>query len=835
MKNRTMLNRIHFLVASLMCLTAISRAELTNFTVNKRLTYYQDGATLATPQQAAYLDYYFGITGNTNLLSASFAANLATVPMQIQEDDGWRGYVAFSTQAGLTNTYPNLTFYDFTTQLLGDGPRVSRGNFISGAGFPFNTPQVNFYSNTQTISPFTQFQINLTNDAFGPTGSLGPNLILLSVFDPVTLNAVYEQIYAYNDKTLEIPAGTLSANRDYLAHIQFISPDTLTPASGTSRYAVVTRYLSENWLRLRTLGNVTTLTPSINRKWAWSQNGPAALTAESDLDSLQALLPRPAANDVADATFIQIGLHREYAMKEEPAASDYAFSYTLSASELADFTGDLVGVGWKYNSGKTNLEFDNWSLSEPTQGPEILNWDAAQAIVASSEFTLSVQRPDNFSGMVEAELEIRTLAEEVIYSASASAGSTGPIEVTLPPDTLEPDVSYQASLKLTNPQEPGAPLQLNVIHQVSFFLSSTSGTWPGVASAGIYRGTYFDHGTGAVDPAQGASFTVILTEDTPGELESATIERMTPSQLHQPKAQGEYPLSRNSKFPDQWRFVRFYESESTLLTYFPYANYIFRTTLGDEVSTRVLSSTELQSEAPQIILETGYLLDQPDPSLPIPIRWTGFDANAAGASVEVMLGTVSTAAIPLTNLSPDGLGGYLPRNLLSANAEHQLRLVFRRDLEVDDQTFENTKIIQGDEYFTMLTLTTGAANFQAWLEEHFDAEQLADPAISAPEANPDHDAYDNVHEFVLNQNPLAFSAAPSIQDAGAFFLVEFDWRSDTPLLVYELRTSSTLEPPFEVVSVEPSVIPGNPYDKVRFTFPDATPLFVQLVVIYGAP
>ena len=50
--------------------------------------------------------------------------------------------------------------------------------------------------------------------------------------------------------------------------------------------------------------------------------------------------------------------------------------------------------------------------------------------------------------------------------------------------------------------------------------------------------------------------------------------------------------------------------------------------------------------------------------------------------------------------------------------------------------------------------------FKIFMSDHFAAEELANPAITGPTADPDLDGIDNAMEFVLDLNPSAFDVMP---------------------------------------------------------------------------
>ena len=56
------------------------------------------------------------------------------------------------------------------------------------------------------------------------------------------------------------------------------------------------------------------------------------------------------------------------------------------------------------------------------------------------------------------------------------------------------------------------------------------------------------------------------------------------------------------------------------------------------------------------------------------------------------------------------------------------------------------------------TFTAAAVTFEEWRATHFTPTELANPAISGPVANPDHDGRSNYLEFAFDADPKAFQA-----------------------------------------------------------------------------
>ena len=61
---------------------------------------------------------------------------------------------------------------------------------------------------------------------------------------------------------------------------------------------------------------------------------------------------------------------------------------------------------------------------------------------------------------------------------------------------------------------------------------------------------------------------------------------------------------------------------------------------------------------------------------------------------------------------------------------------------------------------TLIVKDSVGSPFKIFMSDHFTAEELANPAITGPIADPDLDGIDNAMEFVLDLNPSAFDAMP---------------------------------------------------------------------------
>jgi hypothetical protein len=69
-------------------------------------------------------------------------------------------------------------------------------------------------------------------------------------------------------------------------------------------------------------------------------------------------------------------------------------------------------------------------------------------------------------------------------------------------------------------------------------------------------------------------------------------------------------------------------------------------------------------------------------------------------------------------------------------------------------TFEIGRAYATAWYEILLAATRQEAPFEFWKADHFTAAELADPAVSGPEADPDGDGLANLFEYALGTDPL---------------------------------------------------------------------------------
>ncbi|WP_309384271.1 hypothetical protein [Cerasicoccus frondis] len=803
----------------------LCQADVENFIVEKRTVTYQTASfTLETPSNPAFLDFYFEISGAPELESASFSANLSDVPFQFQDDTVWRGFVEFETQTELDFVYNNAYFYDFTTQLAGQSSKTAKGRLAPSGGYPIYQPIVSNFSQVSSVSPNIDFNILMSNSATGVDGSIGSNYVQFTLIDPVSIGAVLVDQYPKTTTRIEIERNQLESSHDYLARVQFVCQSNETTVTGTNDYPVVGLFSRETWFRLRTTGSYQTLVPTLTQYSHWRQDDADNILAESDEDYLLGHVDQPPADNLYAVTLSQLSVRKGYAFETELGDEHHDFEIELRDEDYENFISGLISIGWSYNDGDTQLEMMNWEHANVSTPPQITNWNACQGIVPTTDFNIQVQQPENMPDDIAATIEIRDSEDEVVAEIQSTATADENIyPITIPANTLDVTTPYSVRLTIIGNETVTSGIDARNAHVIEFDIETTLNSWDGVQTAAIYRGAYFDNDTGNSDPND-ASIQFVIREDSLNELEQAAVYRPQGAEL--------FALARESSVATVLQEV-IYEDANTLGNLYPDDVYWFETT-KDGVATQIPFTLEMpDAETPDIHVNIGNLADGIDPSLPLPISWSGFNAAADGMDVEVYIEGAVPQTQLLQSIASDGLSGELPADYLQPNTAYSLRLVFKRNLVVDTESLMDAELITGDAYFTTLAFTTGEAAYADWLSGFLSTEQLADPSFTATSANPDGDALTNLQEFALNGNPISSTPTPGFAAQSTSYSITFNWRSDNPLLSYDVEYSTTLEPPFSAYEGTPTVIEGSPYDQVRITFDRMERLFARLIIHYG--
>ncbi len=107
-----------------------------------------------------------------------------------------------------------------------------------------------------------------------------------------------------------------------------------------------------------------------------------------------------------------------------------------------------------------------------------------------------------------------------------------------------------------------------------------------------------------------------------------------------------------------------------------------------------------------------------------------------------------------------------------------------------------------------VSFTPTGSSFASWAAERFDAEQLADAAISGPEATPDHDGVPNLLKYAVGLEPgVPASASPLVLLPAAESVFEARFHRARAELLYEVLASVDLQA-WEVAAVNPGEVGG---------------------------
>lgn len=141
-----------------------------------------------------------------------------------------------------------------------------------------------------------------------------------------------------------------------------------------------------------------------------------------------------------------------------------------------------------------------------------------------------------------------------------------------------------------------------------------------------------------------------------------------------------------------------------------------------------------------------------------------------------------------------------------------------------------------------LTVQTG---FNHWVSAYFDSQQLASPAISGPNATPQHDGIPNALKYLCDINPslpmnaASYAALPVVgmeTDGGTQYLTLTYRQNQTPTGITvnvqtstDLQTWQTVAPDtIQTISTDPAT--GDPIIQIKVKTSNAPRMFVRLQV-----
>jgi hypothetical protein len=131
-----------------------------------------------------------------------------------------------------------------------------------------------------------------------------------------------------------------------------------------------------------------------------------------------------------------------------------------------------------------------------------------------------------------------------------------------------------------------------------------------------------------------------------------------------------------------------------------------------------------------------------------------------------------------------------------------------------------------------------ANTFQEWRERHFTALEMADDAISGPNADPDQDGVPNVLEYAFGLDPRVADQLPLLAPVvnGNALSFVYNRPRDASDLAYEVLAATELNGPWSLLPVEQQVIAVDERTEtvqVRGNFPASARGFLWLTVRFG--
>lgn len=815
--------------------------DLTDFLIAKRAVYFQDASgTPNTPlQNAAFLDFSFQIAPGTifyyNAISPQFHADGNLLPYSTLTNDYLAGFDVADSTSALDSRYPVTANHIFSTSTNITLSGSAQGSFFGLASYSYYVPRLSNYTTAQVATPGTSFTVQLFQNATGPEAIGFDNYISLTLFDPADLSVAYEGPQeSKTDLFHTLPGSALASGENRLLRVRFVSPASESTTTPPHDYPVLANYLRETWLTLKTFNAVSfDATHALTWSSYWTQTGPQAPTLRaSQPHAFNASLTLNQAKTLDAVNLHQIATGESFPLTQDP---DNTRTYTYTDNDAEGYAGGRFAFGFRPVGEASRLLWGDW-WQQDLDGIEINNWDACQA-VQSRRGTFTVKLP----ALPYADGDI-SQAQVALYQVGPGEQPLGIVTspvggdwqtLRLSTSTLTPETTYAAKLTFApEPESDDSPLDTANQAITEFTFTTGPTTWEDVAVARLIRGAYFDNGNGLDTPANPITFRADLTEDVPAALTAVTLRRdlngTTPQALT--RADGE---------DDRWQLDEAFADEAAREAAWPDGFYRFAATRASDGLTQG-AQVELGASSgafPATQVDTSLLtLGQLDPSLPIPLAWTGFAATGAGDSVtwEAYDATFTTllASGTVESIAADGHSGVIPANVLAADTEYRLRVGFRETLAEDELSFTDATLLAVEENWTLVPLTTGPAVFGTWLSGYLSPDQLADPAYADPLANPELDRLSNLLEFALNGNPLApdLLPLPALSSDRLAFVYQFQRRVDSPLLSYQVRhgdTLPTLTPYAGTLSV---ITPGTPYETVEARFDLADAIFVDLLI-----
>lgn len=219
------------------------------------------------------------------------------------------------------------------------------------------------------------------------------------------------------------------------------------------------------------------------------------------------------------------------------------------------------------------------------------------------------------------------------------------------------------------------------------------------------------------------------------------------------------------------------------------------------------------------IVALGVCLGQPLPQITIfetaPVTSEGDHINPARLTLVRSGSTTSSLAVNLLSGGTAAPGtDYLPLpspiTIPAGQSSHEFVIFpYRGSLDEGAETIIVT-VDSGTGYAVSspasATATVFDTQLDVWRFQKFTPEELANPGISGPTANPDNDTTSNLGEFFAGSNPLAFDLGPvaALVEANSQFHLSLRRNPEASALAVQIEQSGALSG-WEPLSPQPTM------------------------------
>lgn len=169
---------------------------------------------------------------------------------------------------------------------------------------------------------------------------------------------------------------------------------------------------------------------------------------------------------------------------------------------------------------------------------------------------------------------------------------------------------------------------------------------------------------------------------------------------------------------------------------------------------------QLQSGTPSIVTVHGKYTHGASATLRVPIQGTNAATPDFGQLKDTNNGSNTGGITLIGTLTANVLHGYVPAStdtfaIISTNQgiSGTFKHVANGARTIDQDGSGSFVVTYSASSVVLSSYNLPPANFSQWQNAHFTPAQLADPNISGPLADPDHDGLNNLLEYALNADP----------------------------------------------------------------------------------